>query len=49
MQGLYGSWKIPPESKKARCLVDRNTKTRPLISKIGIICDLQWTNLDFDP
>ena len=33
--------KIPGESKKARCLMDINTKIRSLISKLGIVFDLQ--------
>ena len=32
---------LPGESKKARCLMERSMKTRSLISKIGIVFDLQ--------
>ena len=35
--------------KKVRCLMEHSMKSRSLISKIGIVSDLQSANLDFDP
>ena len=40
---------VPDESKKVRCLMECSMKTISLISETGIVFNLQWANLDFEP